>query len=1050
MKVAILSHNAQAGDAIGNQIAEKIAFFLDRGATVRVFVESEQRLHPDVRAQCVLWASPGPEGPEWDYLRTSDLLIVEYGRYYPMLALLPLLAEQKPRILFDYHGVTPPRLWTASGRDVLERSLEQRGLAWFADQALVHSHFMAEELRTSTQIPASRITILGHPVDRDRFYPESSVPTNCRNDTAKSGPRLLYVGRVAPNKRVPVLVEAVARLRADGCPAEALIVGDTGDIYQTEADHCRRRAQELGVAAHVRWLGRLADAELRETYRSADVFVMPSEHEGFAIPLVEAMACGLPVIAARAAALPETVGDAGLTFTPGDAADLARQIRRVVEERLPEAGRPARSDLLHVAVVAFRYGTQFVGGAETSLRRLAQTLHRAGHAVEVFTTCTSAEHDWSNQLPPGTVADEGISVHRFRLDDHDREAHLASLRPILQGDGAASEDQAHAYVRHSIHSSDLIEALGQCADRLDAIVVGPYLFGLTHDVASRFPDQTLLVPCFHDEPLAHLSIWKGVYAQVGGILYHSPEEKQFAEIRLGINHPGAVCLGTYVEPVKNADARRGRHLVATGKPYVVYCGRYSREKNLPTLLEFAGRYAAAWPDRFTFVFLGQGEVPIPKESWARDLGFVTEADKSDVLAGASALIQPSSQESLSLVALEAWAQGTPVMAHEASAVLCGHLRRSLGGAIIRDYETFAAALGDLWSDPEAWQARGRQGQAYVAKNYGNATEYRSRLEAAIRDLATTLRERMRSRGLARAQLFDRDSWREQFAHRIETLLDAAPLERQDRMDIQLRGPEKTVRAGSGSSLIAVRLINRGTQAVVTEGPGRVVIRAAIVEPGPNEDFGEVLETPLPGLLLPGQAVAANVRIPVPTISGVYQLRLWAARQDTEVAIRGSETVMTVEAREQGTEEPGTSCAESLSAVQTSLTEADLRRQLPEDYVDVTTGRFAAWKRWLKRKLLGNFKNAYVDVLSRQQSAVNRHLVTAIQELAECCALLDHARRLDSHEGPSGGAKKLPHELLASVEALAQRLSETQRRQRDLEARLERLERERSSPTPANL
>jgi hypothetical protein len=78
------------------------------------------------------------------------------------------------------------------------------------------------------------------------------------------------------------------------------------------------------------------------------------------------------------------------------------------------------------------------------------------------------------------------------------------------------------------------------------------------------------------------------------------------------------------------------------------------------------------------------------------------------------------------------------------------------------------------------------------------------------------------------------------------------------------------------------------------------------------------------------------------------------------------------------------------------------QELPADYVDVTEGHLAPLKHFVKRKLLNNFKRGYVDVLSRQQSHVNRDLVMMIQQLSECCALLDHAvaglhQRLDALE-----------------------------------------------------
>src|SRR5207249_438707 len=106
---------------------------------------------------------------------------------------------------------------------------------------------------------------------------------------------------------------------------------DSGGAYESERLRVRARAARLGVADRVHFLGHVDDAALRAAYRAADALVIPSVHECFCIPAVEAMAAGVPVVAARAAALPETVADAGLTFTPDDPADLARQLRRLFD-----------------------------------------------------------------------------------------------------------------------------------------------------------------------------------------------------------------------------------------------------------------------------------------------------------------------------------------------------------------------------------------------------------------------------------------------------------------------------------------------------------------------------------------------------------------------------------------------------------------------------------------------------------------------------------------------------------------------------------------------
>jgi glycosyltransferase involved in cell wall biosynthesis len=856
---------------------------------------------------------------------------------------------------------------------------------------------------------------------------------------------LLFVGRLAHNKRVPVLIEALARLREVTPAVHAVLIGDEGDLYQPEARHCRDLAAELGVADRLHWLGRVDDDTLRDAYRSADVLVMPSRHEGFCLPVLEAMACGLPVVAARAAALPETVADAGLTFTPDDADDLARQVRRILASRtvgrtfLP--GRPDRNvrptlldrrSSFRVAVVAFRYGPDVVGGAETSLRRIAEALHQDGQHVEVFTTCTREESDWSNQFPEGDEVIGGIAVHRFRLDPHDRERHQESVRAILQGEGPVPPALEQEYLEHSIHSSRLIEALRSRREDFDAIVVGPYLFGLTLDVARAFPEQTLILPCFHDEPFARLSAWTRYYEGVGGLLYHSPEEQAFAQTRLGINHPGAVCIDALVD-TEEGDPAAGRELASTDRPYIVYCGRFSAQKGLPLLLDFAQKYLAEHPERFTFVFAGQGEVPIPKHPAFRDLGFVDEAAKRDLLAGAAALVQLSRYESLSYAALEAWAQGTPVLADARCEVLAGHLRRCGGGRAVASFEDFAQALDDLAGKPEEWRALGCQGQEYVRKQYGSRPEYIRKIQEAVQGLAIPLAERIRVRGLNRSAQLDRVRWREQFAELVENLLDAGPRPYREQVEIKPRSETRSARAGSGTVLVPVRVINRGSHAVLADGPARTVLGCRVLDES-GQPCGEgASATPLPGLLVPGRALAAAVPVPVPARPGSYRVGFRAERA-TNADGNSAESWLTLVVEENGSPADQRCCTPLLDAVQGALVEAGRVQQLPDDYIDVTEGFLAGLKRRIKRKLLNNFKRAYVDVLSRQQSAFNRQVLTALQELAECCATLDHAGQGSGNREEKG----LDH-WTDLVQELINQLAASQQRCADLEERLGRLE-----------
>ena len=988
MRVALLSGNAPRYNAVGKQIAEKVRFFQERGAEVRLFVQDARRLHLDLRSCCIEVSEPSAEGPAWDYLRHADLVIAVYAQHFDLLQYLPALAGMGPRIVFEYLGVTPAELWHVPQSEDLRTSARQRGYVWCADHALAASAASRQELLAATDFSADHVTTLPLAVDTQHFHAEAQE-RYWRQKLGVAGRVLLYVGRLAGNKRVPLLIEALARL--DDPTLHAAIVGDCHDVYAEEAARCQALARQLGVAERVHFTGPLDDAELPRAYRDAAVLVMPSLHEGFCVPVIEAMASGLPVIASRSAALPETVGAAGLTFVPNDVTDLVRQLRRV----LIDTPRPQRAEgPRRVAVVAFRFGPTVVGGAETSLRTMAKALQKAGQHVEVFTTCTISESDWQNTLPAGTVTLDGLTVHRFPMDAHDAAVHGETVRAIVEADGDVAPALEQRYLAHSIHASALIVAL-QRRDDFDAIITGPYLFGLTADIAAAFPDKTLVVPCFHDEPLARLKLWPTLYGNVGGVLYHSAEEQDLAQQRLGVNHPNSREIGTSIALGDQAAPRF--HSASIHRPYVVYCGRYSAQKQVPLLLDWMARFQAEQPGSLDLVLMGEGEVALPSVSWLHNLGRVEEATKRSVLAGAQSLVQLSRQESLSLVVLEAWAEGTPVIVHGDCAVLAGQVERSRGGVAVADYAA-SAALGSVLLETAAWQERGTRGHAYVATHYCCARKYVDRLTSAIDQMSTPIAAQMRERGLQRAALFARERWQQRFAEFVEQLLTQPARTFREVLHIEpLRG-ECRASAGTRTLLLPVRFVNAGTHAAVPDGPGGTIVCCEV-----REATGGVAverdEMRLPALLMPGQAQVAALPIVLPIGIGSYRVFLWLERFGRASA-KPVEVPLTIEADQFS--RSGSCVSSFLDTVQATLPRTHDLQQLPDDYVDVSEGRLAPLKRLIKRKLLNNFKHAYVDALSRQQSQVNSQVVLMIQQLAECCAMLDHAvtglhQRLDGLE-----------------------------------------------------
>jgi glycosyltransferase involved in cell wall biosynthesis len=140
------------------------------------------------------------------------------------------------------------------------------------------------------------------------------------------GPFILSVGTVQPRKNYGRLVEAFHRL--DESDLTLAIAGGKGWLD----DPLYRQIEALGLGERVRLLGFVDDADLPALYSAARVFAFPSLYEGFGLPPLEAMACGVPVVASRASSLPEVIGEAGLLVDPLDVEALASALRRALED----------------------------------------------------------------------------------------------------------------------------------------------------------------------------------------------------------------------------------------------------------------------------------------------------------------------------------------------------------------------------------------------------------------------------------------------------------------------------------------------------------------------------------------------------------------------------------------------------------------------------------------------------------------------------------------------------------------------------------------------
>lgn len=276
------------------------------------------------------------EHPPYNF--KNDLTIFQYPIWS---SLAESLRFSQKTTLFWYHGVTPPKLWASSdGHELMELSERRTTLAWHADLAVCASPFTADELHRHSGYPKERIRVVPLGVDVSEMTQKPSVEIIEQLRTRwnlQDKQVLLYVGRIAGNKRIDLLIEGLATL-ADTFPSLVLLlVGDSSSTqgYQELTKQLIDKSARLGIQDRVIFTDKVE--KVAPYYHLADIFVHASQHEGFCIPLIEAMAAGVPVVASASGAMPwvlnaheEEPNTMGLLFSEGNSGELASQIKRLL------------------------------------------------------------------------------------------------------------------------------------------------------------------------------------------------------------------------------------------------------------------------------------------------------------------------------------------------------------------------------------------------------------------------------------------------------------------------------------------------------------------------------------------------------------------------------------------------------------------------------------------------------------------------------------------------------------------------------------------------
>jgi glycosyltransferase involved in cell wall biosynthesis len=411
-----------------------------------------------------------------------------------------------------------------------------------------------------------------------------------------------------------------------------------------------------------------------------------------------------------------------------------------------------------IAFIIQRYGAEVLGGSEQLCRLLAERL-AAHHDVEVLTTCARDYVTWKNEYPEGVDRVRGVTVRRFAsaatrdIESFNRYSEWIFNNPHSRADELEWLKQQGPWC------PALLEHLQRQQNQFDVLVFFTYLYAPTALGLDIVPSRSVLISTAHDEPAIRLGIFKDVFSKPAALCYLTQSECRFVqeEFRdrplleevtgVGIDIPRNNPYPRMPTPTEAAegsdDARAGAeeagaleedvpsrdypsHLLTRGVvfrrrhrlygPMALYGGRIDPGKGCEELLEYFSAYVASGGEA-TLTLMGVKLMSLPEEPYVRFAGLLSDRERLEALEAATVVVCPSPYESLSLLALESLAVGTPILANTRSAVLVEHCVRSNGGLYYADGDEFVECLTLLIRDAKLRAALGRNGRDYIRQNF---------------------------------------------------------------------------------------------------------------------------------------------------------------------------------------------------------------------------------------------------------------------------------------------------------------------------------------------
>lgn len=390
-----------------------------------------------------------------------------------------------------------------------------------------------------------------------------------------------------------------------------------------------------------------------------------------------------------------------------------------------------------LAIVTSWFGKDLTGGAEQQAWQIATRLAIAEHEVEVLTTCcNSFFDDWGvNHKKPGVSKhsvseNKTIKIRRFKVDKRDSESFNRVNSSMLKftstelkpGINPISDHEAAIFCQENINSSQLLDFLRSHHQDYSAFLFLPYLYGVILNGLPIVRERAFLQPCLHNEVYAYLPQVAEIFHQAKGLLFNSEGEAQLANKLYGagiISKSYVVGEGVEVNLDYNKSIDYVNDFALNKERFILYLGRRDATKNTDFLVKCYAAFKEKYPySKLKLVLAGSGTVSFNNDvDGLKDLGFVSEGDKTALLSRCLALFQPSKNESYSRVIMEAWFYSKPVIAHQDCLATAMAVKKSGGGWLAQTEQDWVEMFVKMDGIANEFvKNAGVKGQAYAREN----------------------------------------------------------------------------------------------------------------------------------------------------------------------------------------------------------------------------------------------------------------------------------------------------------------------------------------------